>query len=399
MKGNLIWKLLRQHVSIPQLAGFFLANLVGMTIILLGCQFYHDISPIFMTEDGLLKSDFVVVSKKVGAMPSLNSRSLQFSQDEIDELKSQGFIDGVGQFTTAEFKVDASMSIGGQRAFSTELPLESVPDEFIDVAKDSWTFNEADAVVPIILPRSYLAMYNFGFARSRALPQLSEGVVSTISIDLLLHDGGRQMQYKGRVIGFSGRLNAILVPQCFMEMANSHFAPDAQPSPTRLLVKTGDLAADNITQFIEDHGYEVENDRLEAEKTAFFLRLLVGIVVLVGIVISLLSFYILMLSVYLLVQKNADKLQTLLLIGHKPSQVALPYQLLTVGLNVTVLLIALAVVWIFRARYMQIVETLFPFGTATTMLPAVLIGLLLLLLTTLVNAWVIRRKIFFLYFS
>lgn len=399
MKGNLIWKLLRQHVSIPQLAGFFLANLVGMTIILLGCQFYHDISQIFMAEDGLLKSDFVVVSKKVGAMPSLNSRSLQFSQDEIDELKSQGFIDGVGQFTTAEFKVDASMSIGGQRAFSTELALESVPDEFIDVAKDSWTFSEADAVVPIILPRSYLAMYNFGFARSRALPQLSEGVVSTISIDLLLHGGGRQMQYKGRVIGFSGRLNAILVPQRFMEMANSHFAPDAQPSPTRLLVKTGDLAADNITQFIEDHGYEVENDRLEAEKTAFFLRLLVGIVVLVGIVISLLSFYILMLSVYLLVQKNADKLQTLLLIGHKPSQVALPYQLLTVGLNVTVLLIALAVVWIFRARYMQIVETLFPLGTATAMLPAVLIGLLLLLLTTLVNAWVIRRKIFFLYFS
>ena len=254
-------------------------------------------------------------------------------------------------------------------------------------------------MVPIILPRSYLAMYNFGFARSRALPQLSEGVVNTISIDLLLHGGGRQMQYKGRVIGFSGRLNAILVPQRFMEMANSHFAPDAQPSPTRLLVKTGDLAADNITQFIEDHGYEVENDRLEAEKTAFFLRLLVGIVVLVGIVISLLSFYILMLSVYLLVQKNADKLQTLLLIGHKPSQVALPYQLLTVGLNVTVLLIALAVVWIFRARYMQIVETLFPLGTATTMLPAVLKGLLLLLLTTLVNAWVIRRKIFFLYFS
>ena len=30
---NLVWKLLRQHISIPQLAGFFLANLVGMFIV------------------------------------------------------------------------------------------------------------------------------------------------------------------------------------------------------------------------------------------------------------------------------------------------------------------------------------------------------------------------------
>ena len=40
MKGNLVWKLLRQHISIPQLAGFFFANLVGMSIVLLGYQFY-----------------------------------------------------------------------------------------------------------------------------------------------------------------------------------------------------------------------------------------------------------------------------------------------------------------------------------------------------------------------
>ena len=39
---NLVWKLLRQHISIPQFAGFFFANLVGMTIILLGLQFYTD---------------------------------------------------------------------------------------------------------------------------------------------------------------------------------------------------------------------------------------------------------------------------------------------------------------------------------------------------------------------
>ena len=31
----MIWKLLRQHISVAQLAGFFLANLCGMVIVLL----------------------------------------------------------------------------------------------------------------------------------------------------------------------------------------------------------------------------------------------------------------------------------------------------------------------------------------------------------------------------
>ena len=35
---TLIWKLLRQHLSIAQLAGFFFANLLGVLIVLLACS-------------------------------------------------------------------------------------------------------------------------------------------------------------------------------------------------------------------------------------------------------------------------------------------------------------------------------------------------------------------------
>ena len=43
--NTLVWKLLRQHISIGQLAGFFLANLFGMMIVLLSVQFYKDVIP------------------------------------------------------------------------------------------------------------------------------------------------------------------------------------------------------------------------------------------------------------------------------------------------------------------------------------------------------------------
>jgi hypothetical protein len=44
---RLVWKLLRQHISFSQLAGFFFANLCGMVIVLLSVQFYKDVLPVF----------------------------------------------------------------------------------------------------------------------------------------------------------------------------------------------------------------------------------------------------------------------------------------------------------------------------------------------------------------
>ena len=389
MSGNLVWKLLRQHISIPQFAGFVMANLIGMTIVLLGYQFYRDVVPLLTAEDGLLQSNFVVVSKKVGTGQMLSQRPLTFSQAEIEELASQPFAERVGQFTSAEFKVDASMSIDGKQVLHSELPLECVPSEFIQQ-----DMSMADSsVVPIILPRSYITMYNFGFAQGHALPKVSEGLVSLISFDLLLRGNGRQEQYKGKVIGFSSRLNAILVPESFLREANKRLAPDVPAASTRLIMTTGNLAEENVSQFMEDHGYEVEDDRLNTEKTTFFLRLMISVVMAIGLVISLLSFYILMLSIYLLVQKNSEKLQNLLLIGYRPSEVARPYQLLTVGLNVIVLLLALLIVFLLRRYYMGILSMLFPVSGESGMLAAVVLGIVLLLAVTFVNLWVIRRKI------
>ena len=54
---NLVWKLLRQHISIPQFVGFFFANLVGVATILLGVQFYNDYKALD-SEDSFMKADY-----------------------------------------------------------------------------------------------------------------------------------------------------------------------------------------------------------------------------------------------------------------------------------------------------------------------------------------------------
>lgn len=389
---TLVWKLLRQHISVPQFAGFAFANLLGMLIVLLGYQFYCDVLPVFTSQDSFMKSNYVIISKKVGAASSLSGRANSFTNTEIDDLSGQKFVNKIGRFTSTEYKVDAKMGINGQPILSSELFFESVPDGFVDVSLKDWKYVENSREVPIILPRTYINMYNFGFAQSHSLPKISDGLVGMIDFRIYIHGNGRHDEYKGRVIGFSNRLNTILVPQSFMDWSNSLYAPDRQSESTRLIVEMVNPADENIAKYLDDHGLEVDDDKLQNEKTTYFLRMMVSVVMTVGVVISILSFYILMLSIYLLVQKNTTKLENLLLIGYSPLRVAMPYELLTLCLNAFVLVMALVVVSLARGYYMGFIETLFPQIEGGSMLNSVTLGLALFVLVSVANMIAIYRK-------
>lgn len=390
---NLVWKLLRQHISIPQFAGFFFANLFGMLIVLLGYQFYRDVTPVFTAEDSFMKVDYMILNKKIGMGGTLSGRSNSFSQDEVDDLEGQPFAEKVGAFTSTEYKVDAHMGVQGTNVLNSELFFESIPDAFIDMPKKDWTYKPGSKEVPIILPRTYITMYNFGFAQSHSLPKISDGLMGMIDFSIFIQGNGHKDAYKGKVIGFSSRLSSILVPQAFMEWSNAYYAPDSHTDPTRLILQAENPADEQVTKYLDQNGYEAEDSNMNAEKTTYFLRMMVSMVMVVGLIISILSFYILMLSIYLLVQKNSDKLENLLLIGYRPSQVARPYQLLTISLNFAVLLKAWVVLYFVRDYYMGVIETLFPNIDTTAMLPAIILGVALFILVSISNIIAIHRKI------
>lgn len=390
----LVWKLLRRHISIGQLAGFLLANLSGMAVVLLGIQFYYDILPVFTQGDSFIQKDYITVTKKISTLGSLAGKDNTFSADEIDELKQQPFTRSVGIFTPSLFKVSAAMGMQqtGIR-LSTEMFFEAVPDQFVDARLDRWQWDEADRTIPIIVPRNYLNLYNFGFAQSRNLPKLSEGLTGLIQLDITLGGNGRREHFKGIIAGFSNRLNTILVPQAFMEWANLTFAPGQEAHPSRLIVEVDNPADASLADYFARHGYETEGNSLDAGKTTHFLRLSVGIVMGIGLFICLLSLYILMLSIFLLLQKNAAKLENLLLLGYSPIQVALPYHVLTIALNLLVLLVAVASVAWLKGYYTTAVQTLFPQMENGTLLPSLLAGITLFIVVSGLNIIAINRKI------
>ena len=89
--NRLVWKLLRRHVSIGQLTGFFLANLFGMAIVLLAVQAYCDIRPVLTGGDSFLKKDYLIAGKKTGTLGSLMGNSSTFTPEEMEDLRSQPF--------------------------------------------------------------------------------------------------------------------------------------------------------------------------------------------------------------------------------------------------------------------------------------------------------------------
>lgn len=170
---------------------------------------------------------------------------------------------------------------------------------------------------------------------------------------------GQVKQMKGNIVGFSNRLNTILV-ESFMNWANEAYGAGEKAEPSRLIVEVNNPADERIAKFFQQKGYETEGNGLDAGKVTWFLKIVIGIVLSVGLLISVLSFYILILSIYLLLQKNSTKLENLLLIGYSPARVARPYQLLTVILNLAVLLLGCVVVMSVRSLYLDTIMNLYP---------------------------------------
>ena len=392
---SLVWKLMRRHISLGQLAGFFFANLCGMVIVLLSIQFYQDVAPVFTEGDSFMKKDYIIVSKKVSTLGSFVGKSSTFSTTEIEEIEEQPFTRGVGEFTPSQFKVSAGVGMEQLGLnLSTAMFFESVPDKYVDTNLKGWHFEPGQDEIPIIIPRNYLNLYNFGFAQSRSLPQISEGVINMINLEVRITGGGKRDTYKGKIAGFSNRLNTILVPESFMAWANTHYGEGGiRKEPSRLIVEVNNPTDDRIAQFFRERGYDTEDDKLDAGKTTWFLKVIVGIVLSVGLLISVLSFYILMLSIYLLLQKNTMKLENLLLIGYAPNRVAFPYQTLTIVLNAVVLVLSVGIVLYVRTLYLDLVEQMFPSLDAGSWWLMLAVGILLFLAVSCFNVLAIRNKI------
>ena len=396
MKG-ILWKLLKKHVSKSQMFGFALANIIGLTIVLLGVQFYQDVRNIFADEDSFMRKDYLVVTKRVGELNAIATMmgggANTFTDSELTQLRNEPWVRDVGEFSTSNYQVYGTISLAGQSvSLRSSFFFEAVPDKFLDVESKDWKFDPEHPQIPIIVSKDYLSLYNFGFAASQGMPQMSENMIGMVPIVFrLTGNNGKQDLLEGRIVGFSNRLNTIIVPQSFMDWSNNRYAPNAEAQASRIIVEVSNPGDPAVETYMNSHGYEIAGDKLNSSKANRLLTIILSIVVAVGLVICILSFFILILSIFLLLQKNTQKLQNLLLLGYSPRQVSGMYVRMIVYINIAVYILSIAAMLVARTYYLPMVQAFGAHNAGIAVAAAV--GALLIAVITLGNVTAVRRKV------
>lgn len=394
MRKSIVWRLLRHNISVAQLTGYAIANLAGLAIVLTAIQFYRDVTDVWNDDDSFISRDYLIISKTVDGI-NLGGHDLEFTPEEISDIEAQPWTRCVGQFTAANFRVAASLDIWGQ-GMSTALFLEAIPDEYFDVKPDGWQW-QPDTIgghlpeLPIIISKDYLTLYNFGFAASRGYPQVSEATIGQLPLTIYIAGNGHEIKMQGRIVGFSSRLNTFAVPASFISWANAHLAERPADGPSRLIIEVNTPGDPDIAQYLDNHSYESAGDKADNGRAAYFLSIITAVVITVGVIISLLAFFILLLSIYLLLQKNREKLRSLMMLGYSPTAVARYYFIIVAAINTTVLIGAIALMLIGRQMWAEALAQLGIESSSPWL--AIIIGIAIMLAITTANITAIALNI------
>ena len=106
-----VWQLLRKNISRGQMLGYALANVVGLSVVLIGLLFYSDSQHDNASSDRYFSQNYVVLSKRV---EGIGFTAQTFTEAEIDTLERQPWVKKVGRFTASQFAAKGAVTLGGK---------------------------------------------------------------------------------------------------------------------------------------------------------------------------------------------------------------------------------------------------------------------------------------------
>ncbi|MEM7101842.1 MAG: hypothetical protein AAF502_01850 [Bacteroidota bacterium] len=384
MLNEILWKKLDKKLLI----GAGLGTFAGLLLLLFALQTFLDFRSI-INGDSSNAANFVLINKKVNLLNTLGAKST-FSETEITELADQPFVREIGKFTSNQFKVSASSSTLG---FYTELFFEAVPDNFLDFDAKDFQWQKGQREIPIVMSRDYLALYNFGFAPSHGLPQFTQSTIRRVSFTITVSGNGISRQFKGRIVGFSDRINSIIVPQPFMDWANQQFSGSKNSATARLIIDCTNPASKEVTAYFNSNGYEVSRGKLIGEGIQVAVQIIFGIIAFLGVIILLLSLLVFLLNFQLIIASSKDSIILLLELGYHPAKIIKTLNrqvMIWLGAIFMVTLMAFLSGRYFLDSYMA--NQGFEYGFWPNPIVFFTIGLLTLIFVT-INFMVIKNKI------
>ncbi|MFM7765864.1 MAG: ABC transporter permease [Sphingomonadales bacterium] len=348
---RILHKLLSKTQNPKQLIGGIAGTFIGVLLLSLAVQIYFEYKSLFQEPKNDFGKQYIIINKKISALNTLSGGISAFSADDIKDIKKLPSVQNVGSFTANRFNVLAELSMGNYSpGIRTELFFEAVDDRFIDNLPEDWGWKEGQESIPLILPADFINLYNFTFAPARGLPLISPNTIKMARFNLRLTGGTGLQEYSGRVVGYSQRLNSVLVPKNFMDITNNALSPTTEKEKKgRLIVEIDQSKSGELYKLIKEKNWETNESRLMTSKFAFLLEMILVAVGILGIVILFLAFFSTILYVLLSINKAKYEIDTLLLLG-VPRKHIINWYSVNIGIIYTVIIVtSSALVWFIKS--------------------------------------------------
>lgn len=301
-----------------QLTLALVGTFLGLFFLFTSLHFLHKIYT-YGENSEMLSKNTIVIQKKVTSGPLLGLNNPEFSDEQIDEVRSMEFVESCDPIRSNTFDVVLSIDDPLIPAFNSNIYVQSVHEDYLDVKTDHWDWDEGSKTLPIIMPRDFLMMMN-NFLSASNIPQLSDDLVLDLKIDLNIGPRNYRETIHASIVGFTNELSSILVPEYFLNWANQKYGEKEKEVISQLVVKSKDGQFGLLENYLEEKEFESKKSQLLIAKLKSTLGVLLTIISSISLLAVFLSMLVLIQYLQLIMTKNDYEIRTLLRLGHAPNQ-------------------------------------------------------------------------------
>lgn len=311
-------KLLFRNQDKKQLIIAIIGSFMGITFLITSIHYLIKVNEFGEGAD-ILGPNTIIVQKMVTNSNSLNLAKTDFSPAELESIQKEKFIIDVKPVISNNFDVSFETSDPMVPYFRSDVFIQTVDPEFLDVKSDKWHWKEGDPFVPIILPRDFLVMLNT-FMSAQGIPQVSDDLAMDIQFKFTLPQSNTHEKtwFNARIIGFTNEVPSILVPSSFMDYGNKNYGNETDQKITQIMISGRENEFGLVEEMLKARHLESKNSQMVVGR----LKSVVGTLILVVLGISVIAVFVsgLVLIQYaqLLMSRNAYEVRTLLRIGYAP---------------------------------------------------------------------------------
>lgn len=307
---------LRRCLRLPpqplKLLFFSVSLLIGWFLVLFSLQTTRDLRGLLVSGERWLQEDLVIVYREVSLSDSLGRQRAFLSQEEITAIREVPGVRAAEPILRNHYPALLQVGAGPFPALETDVFMEALPEEYLAKPPEGWSWSPDAETVPILVPRLFLNLYNFGFAPGKGLPQIAPEMARRVPLSLIITSAKGEAKLSARVIGFSDQITSLHVPEAFLEWSNREYAATVDPKqarPTRVAVSAGTGGAmPTLQAMLDRRGLELDESSRRAAQLESLLGRGIFALTAIGAVVALLA---LLLSFGQIEQRLSDQAEAI----------------------------------------------------------------------------------------